>query len=965
MGRFIRVVALWCALSAPAFAQNHLMVEGVLRDNSGNALDGTFDLTFALYAASTGGSPVYSEAHPATVVSGGLFQERIGATTTLSAAVFASNAALWLGVTIAGQPELPRTPLETDPYAFRALTASLAGGLDCVACVDASQVAFPYAAAATAGGDAAVALLAKDVECTGCISADHLAAGAIEAADVTFDDSVTKLGATNVQSAIERLKALVGTGGASNVNEGNGTVIPYVSQWGLPSYGVATEYVHLMNPTKPKVIMWMYGGQSSGFSSSNNLIVSNSYVANKASGGASGNKGETSLQISNPAIFNTGDHILIHQTVAAAGAATPSGTWELNAIKAVTGNALSLARPLENTYVSNTSSGNAGTPRAQVVKAASYNILEVVNGGRVYPEQSYDGNVGGIVYVRAQNISVKTGGAIHADAFGYAATSCCYSSYGAQGMNECNATEWKGGTDAYCSGGGGSWGQNCSYCGDRNTGGGGGGNKTAGEAGYTNGSYQAGKGGAAKGTADAKQLHMGGAGGGTCSSGGGVGGGLVVLGAKTIIVESGGRVSASGQQAGGNNSCHYGGGGAGAGGSVALYADVIDVDGTVEAKGGARSPGYAGWYGGAGGEGWVFQKTPVAGIVNQSFATGVEISVDGVNITPSVGDPNAKGAPHWDATNKRWGATGTDAWSTGPLDLTNVVNWTLGEHRIDLKETGGAGGDLKSYIYVLYPFTASKPPANDTCAGAIALDAATAPVVVSGTTEDTMGKTRATDDHSIAGCGGAGGPDVVYKVEIPVRSLINAVLVAPFSAKLYLTKTSCTATSAVYCAAGSELSTHPLDPGTYYLWVDSDAAGAKGDFSLAVSTVPAPLPTHDTCAVPFVLTLSGTGTASHTSSSLYALDDYKGLCPAAKTGGPDVVYEVTAGTGQSITASVTAAFKPIIYIKASDCATGFPLTCSATGTATVQGVQGGKYWIVLDGEAEKEWGAYTLNVTVQ
>ena len=49
----------------------------------------------------------------------------------------------------------------------------------------------------------------------------------------------------------------------------------------------------------------------------------------------------------------------------------------------------------------------------------------------------------------------------------------------------------------------------------------------------------------------------------------------------------------------------------------------------------------------------------------------------------------------------------------GPLDLTNVANWTLGEHTIEFKETGGAGvTKATSTSFSLYRVD---PPVNDTC----------------------------------------------------------------------------------------------------------------------------------------------------------------------------------------------------------------------------------------------------------
>lgn len=47
-----------------------------------------------------------------------------------------------------------------------------------------------------------------------------------------------------------------------------------------------------------------------------------------------------------------------------------------------------------------------------------------------------------------------------------------------------------------------------------------------------------------------------------------------------------------------------------------------------------------------------------------------------------------------------WGVDGVTEWNTGPLDLSNVVNWTRGEHFIEFKESGGFGGTLIYLILV-------------------------------------------------------------------------------------------------------------------------------------------------------------------------------------------------------------------------------------------------------------------------
>ena len=42
-----------------------------------------------------------------------------------------------------------------------------------------------------------------------------------------------------------------------------------------------------------------------------------------------------------------------------------------------------------------------------------------------------------------------------------------------------------------------------------------------------------------------------------------------------------------------------------------------------------------------------------------------------------------------------------------------------------------------------------------------------------------------------------------------------------------------------------------------------------------------------------------------------------------------------------------------------------PLSCSSSGSLTIQGLAGGDYWLFVDGVQEKAWGSYELNVTLQ
>jgi hypothetical protein len=949
----LNLCALLACFLAPAVlaaVPMEMPLQGVVRDNAGNPANGDFEVTFALYPAadSEAVDAVWWNTQDITVVDG-VFLTRLGEGKPLDPTDFSGGEALWLGMAIEGEDELPRRPLGSSATALHAATAA---GLDCSGCVGLSALT-----------DAAQSSLVDQA-----LAAVQANGYSTVASGLYYDDAAAELGANDVQAAIDAVSAKVNdieVGAQGNVNEGAGTVRGYSDQWGMPSYGTAVEYIHLMKPSPPKVQLYLHGGENTGFASSNNLIVSNGYTPNTYSGGANGDAGDDTLTVSNAGAFNTGDHILIHQTIG-----PNHGQWELNAVQAINGNSLKLAKGLVNDYVSDNTSTTNSMNRAQVVIAASYNTFEVVNGGEVYPSSTLSGDyeenyAGGIVYVRARQLTVKNGGKIHADQRGYRSNGWnSWNNWTSPGDSECG-TNPGGSPSANCSGGGG--GISNSGCSCNSRGGGGGANKTDGGDAQNGCNWSQPEGGNAKGSDGDGLLHFGGAGGrGGYNYGGGDGGGLVVMGAETVIVEAGGSISANAAHGndGNDGQCH-GGGGGGAGGTVALFADNFDIQGTVEALGGDGANASGNIKGGDGGEGWVHQSAPIPGIINQSYATGVEIWIDGQEVTASVGDPNGKGSPHWNAETKKWGATGTEAWSSGPLDLTNVANWTLGEHIMEFKETGGAGGDLKAYTYVIHSYTESTPPANDTCTTPLAVDLSAGEVVISGTTEDVMGKTLATDASSALGCGGIGGPDVVYQIELAERSLLHASLIAPYSAKMYVRDGACADGEIVYCADNA-LDTNPLEAGTYFLVVDSDAAQAKGNFNLTLSATPAPLPVNDTCEDAMELVLGANGEAVHSGTNLYALDQYKGLCPAALSGGPDTVYHFIAGTGQTLNVTVDAEFETILYVMTLGCGEGgVPLACNAGGSLAIPGLAGGDYWLFVDGAQEKAWGSYELTLTLQ
>ncbi|MEY3012679.1 MAG: hypothetical protein RIT45_1414 [Pseudomonadota bacterium] len=166
------------SLAGPATAAvpKTTAVQGVLTGTGGvPAADGTYDFTFAIYAAASGGTALWSEGPVAVQVAGGRFSAVLGSKTPLDAAMLAAAGERWLGVQVGSDPELPRSALTAAPFAMAAATAT---AVACTGCIGADQLANGAIAAAKLGfnyaGSNAKGGPALDLACTGCVSASEM-----------------------------------------------------------------------------------------------------------------------------------------------------------------------------------------------------------------------------------------------------------------------------------------------------------------------------------------------------------------------------------------------------------------------------------------------------------------------------------------------------------------------------------------------------------------------------------------------------------------------------------------------------------------------------------------------------------------------------------------------------------------------------------------------------------------------
>ncbi len=173
---------------ASAATPAQLALTGSLHSAGGApVVSGKYGMKISLYPDAK--SPaVWSETLLGVTVNGGAFSVILGATKPLDASLLVKASAAHVGVQVDNEPELPRVPLRSVPYALHAAGAA---GLQCSGCVSTAQLAkgavsgdriatgtvsaahigFTYAGAKTKGGPASLAL---DLQCTGCVGMSEL-----------------------------------------------------------------------------------------------------------------------------------------------------------------------------------------------------------------------------------------------------------------------------------------------------------------------------------------------------------------------------------------------------------------------------------------------------------------------------------------------------------------------------------------------------------------------------------------------------------------------------------------------------------------------------------------------------------------------------------------------------------------------------------------------------------------------
>jgi flagellin-like protein len=285
------------------------------------------------------------------------------------------------------------------------------------------------------------------------------------------------------------------------------------------------------------------------------------------------NAGDTTITVSDATGFSEGDEILLIQIQNSSGG--EAGTYEFKHISSISGNDITLASSLDNSYISG-SFDSVDATASQIIRVPQYTTVTIDSGCSI-TASAWDGYTGGIVVFRAETVTINSGGSIDVSEKGYRG--------GAYGPSN-NLDGYQGESYLGKGIGGGGYGvgkmNNAGAGGAYICGGGGeyGGGATDSDPWTGSGDTYARK-GEVYGIADLTKIFFGSGGGGQWNgndpdpSYGGNGGGIIIIYAASIVAPTDSFL-ANGETTNGiqYGSYSYGSSG-GAGGSIFLYARTI------------------------------------------------------------------------------------------------------------------------------------------------------------------------------------------------------------------------------------------------------------------------------------------------------------------------------------------------------------------------------------------------------
>jgi hypothetical protein len=259
-------------------------------------------------------------------------------------------------------------------------------------------------------------------------------------------------------------------------------------------------------------------------------------------------------------------------------------------------------------------------------------------------------------------------------------------------------------------------------------------------------------------------------------------------------------------------------------------------------------------------------------------------------------------------------------------------------------------------------------PGEGAPAGSVGNDLCTSatPLPVGRVVADTF---RARDDD-MGSCGGRGGPDVFYRIDVTERSRLHAVL-QPLEyrgAVLYLRR-ACDATGEVACAtgAGAVALETLVEPGAYLLGVDARDESGLGTAQLDLR-LDAAAQTDANCQGAPLLVAGQTVEGDTTNQG----NRFAARC--ARADGPDIVYRLRLARRAQVRLLLSASFDAVLHVR-RQCVPGAPgedveVACNddfgdTDHSLVEETLDAGTYFVVVDGYGAFTAGRYSLTTIVQ
>lgn len=230
----------------------------------------------------------------------------------------------------------------------------------------------------------------------------------------------------------------------------------------------------------------------------------------------------------------------------------------------------------------------------------------------------------------------------------------------------------------------------------------------------------------------------------------------------------------------------------------------------------------------------------------------------------------------------------------------------------------------------------------------------------------------ALDDEQVS-CGGEGGGDVVYSftVEQAMSLFLEGSSGAPWSSAIYsLRSGGCMDGEELHCGRVDEPAfLRQVEPGEYWLVIDTPAEALGGPFTLTLTAGPALIPgNNDTCAQAMELSFNESGFAIVFSSNADAANDTRGSCAG---NGPELVYtfHLDQPRGQStftLDASEFDQWDTVIHLRQGACEAEGSLACQDDSGAsyisriTLDELSPGDYFLFADAYWADEGGMFLL-----